>query len=63
MLRNKVLSAFYLSTILVALSFVFASVAQAASPVLIALSVDESKLITLAGNTRPEARTKQFDRG
>ena len=31
--------------------------------VLIAGSVDESKLVTLAGNTRPEAMMKQFDRG
>ena len=31
-------------------------------PVLITQSVDESKLVTLGGNTRPEARTK-YDRG
>ncbi len=63
MSRNKVLTAFYLPTILIALCFVFAPAAQAASPVLIVQNVDESKLVALAGNTRPEALAKQNDRG
>lgn len=33
------------------------------SRVLIVDSIDESKLVTLAGNTRPEARTRANDRG
>ena len=60
---NKVLTASCLTTILVALCCIFAPPAHAANHVLIAGSVDESKLVTLAGNTRPEAMMKQFDRG
>ena len=54
--------AFLLSAILTSLCFLFVPQAQAATSVLIAQSVDESKLVTLAGNTRPEANAK-VDRG
>ena len=60
---NRVLTASCFATILSALCFVFVPPASAASQVLIAGSVDESKLVTLPGNTRPEAMRKQFDRG
>ncbi len=32
-------------------------------PVLITQNIDEAKLVTLAGNTRPEAKAKKYDRG
>jgi subtilase family serine protease len=62
MSRTKLSLAFFLSAILTSLFFLVVPRAQAASPALIAQSVDESKLVTLAGNTRPEAK-KQNDRG
>jgi len=39
--------------------------AQAGSngPILITQNIDESKLVTLGGNTRPEAKAKKYDRG
>ena len=62
--RTKLSLAFLLSAILALLSFVFVARAQAATAVLITQSVDESKLVTLAGNTRPEAIAKaKTDRG
>jgi subtilase family serine protease len=48
--------------VLMALAFVV-PVAHAVAPVLITQSTDESKLVTLSGNTRPEAMAKQNDRG
>ncbi len=56
--RTKLSLAFLLSAILASLCFLFVDRAQAASSVLITQSVDESKLVTLAGNTRPEAKAK-----
>jgi subtilase family serine protease len=62
--RTKLSLAFLLSAILASLCFLFVDRAQAASSALITQSVDESKLVTLAGNTRPEAKTKsKTDRG
>ena len=61
-------SLFALSVSMILLCFYcfiwFSSEAQAqnARPVLMTQSVDESKLVTLSGNTRPEAK-KQNDRG
>jgi len=43
-------------------TFILSSICFAASPLLITQTVDETKLVTLAGNTRPEAN-KQNDRG
>ena len=64
MRRNKVPFALYLSAILVCLFVLVGGQAQAQDgrPVVITQNVDESKLSTLAGNTRPEAMTKN-DRG
>ena len=64
MSRNKGSFAGGLSAILVCLLFFVGAMAEAQNgrPVLITQSVDESKLVTLAGNTRPEANAK-FDRG
>ena len=56
--RTKLSLAFLLSAILASLCFLFVDRAQAASSALITQSVDESKLVTLAGNTRPEAKAK-----
>lgn len=60
--RTKVSLTFLLSAILTSLCFLFVGRTQAASSVLIPQNVDESKLVTLAGNTRPEANAK-FDHG
>src|ERR1022692_3118297 len=53
-----------LLAVLASLSMLVVSVAQAqnAQHVLITQNLDESKLVTLAGNTRPEAKAK-YDRG
>jgi hypothetical protein len=53
-----------LLAVLISLCFVSVPAAQAenARPVLITQNVDESKLVTLGGNTRPEANAKN-DRG
>src|ERR1700690_2603560 len=49
--------------LLLAFALVAGPMAQAQSrPILITQAVDESKMVTLAGNTRPEAN-KQNDRG
>ena len=58
MSRNKGSFALGLSAVLVCLVFLVGAMAQAqnARPILISQSVDESKLVTLTGNTRPEAR-------
>ncbi|MGA7080541.1 MAG: protease pro-enzyme activation domain-containing protein [Terriglobales bacterium] len=53
------------ATLILASLFVLAgpmAQAQSGAPILITQSVDNSKLVTLAGNTRPEAN-KQNDRG
>ena len=63
MRRNKVSVALELVALLASLIILNISVAHAATPVLITQNVDESKLVTLAGNTRPETITKQNDRG
>ena len=65
MSRNRVSFAYYLSAMLACLFLLVGTMAQAQNgrQVLINQSVDESKLVALAGNTRPEAMTKQFDRG
>ena len=62
--RNKNSFGFCLLAILASLFFfVVPSVhAQNGRPVLITQNVDESKLVTLASNTRPEANAK-YDRG
>jgi subtilase family serine protease len=64
MRRNK-MSAFCLLAILASLFLFVGAMAQAQNerPVLITEAVNESKLVTLAGNTRPEAMVKQNDRG
>jgi subtilase family serine protease len=61
---NKVSFPSYLLAILASLFFVVGAMAQAQNvrPLLISQSVDESKLVTLPSNTRPEAM-KQNDRG
>jgi subtilase family serine protease len=57
------------SVCLAALSlvFTFAGLAQDATPSpirpLITAKIDETKLVTLEGNTRPEARNPRYDRG
>jgi subtilase family serine protease len=63
MRRNKLSVAFALAALLVVVILFNIPVAHAATPMLITQNVDESKLVTLAGNTRPEAKTKQNDRG
>lgn len=63
MRRNKVSVSFVVLVVLASIITFHVSVAQAASPVLITQNVDESNLVTLAGNTRPEAMAKQNDRG
>lgn len=60
--RARLSLVFLLPAILTSLCFIFIGRAQAASSVLITQSVDESKLVTLAGNTRPEVKAKA-DRG
>ncbi|MGB7929520.1 MAG: protease pro-enzyme activation domain-containing protein, partial [Terriglobales bacterium] len=53
------------ATLILASLFVLAgpmAQAQSGAPILITQTVDDSKLVTLAGNTRPEAN-KQNDRG
>ncbi|MFZ0478368.1 MAG: protease pro-enzyme activation domain-containing protein [Terriglobales bacterium] len=64
MSRNRMYIAFLLSTISGFLFLVASSAAHAQSgrPVLIVQSVDEAKLVTIGGNTRPEANAK-YDRG
>jgi hypothetical protein len=64
MRRNKVSFPSYLLAIVASLFLLIGAVAQAQNvrPVLISQSVDESKLVTLPGNTRPEANAK-FDGG
>ncbi|MGB8013356.1 MAG: protease pro-enzyme activation domain-containing protein [Terriglobales bacterium] len=64
MSRNKMSFAFYLLAVLSSLSLLFVPIARAGNgrPVLITQNVDESKLVALAGNTRPEANPK-YDRG
>ena len=64
MRHNKVSLVFCLLAVLASLFFLVVPMAQAQNvrPVLITQSVDDSKLVTLAGNTRPEANAK-FDRG
>jgi subtilase family serine protease len=64
MSRNKLLLALCLLPMLTSFFLSFFSIAQAQShgPVLIRQNVDESKLVTLASNTRPEANAK-YDRG
>ena len=61
---NKVSLAFCLLGVLASLFLLAGSGAQAQNvrTVLITQSVDESKLVTLTGNTRPEARA-EYDRG
>jgi subtilase family serine protease len=63
MRRNKVSVALELVALLASVVILNVAAAHAATPLLITQSVDESKLVTLAGNTRPEAMTKQNDRG
>ena len=62
--RNKVFLSVCLLAVLASLFLLVTPMAQAqnARPVLITQNVDESKSVTLAGNTRPEAK-KQNDRG
>ena len=64
MRRNQASLVFCVLAVLALLFFFAGAMAQAQNgrPLLIAQSVDESKLVTLAGNTRPEANAK-FDRG
>jgi subtilase family serine protease len=62
MSRTKLSLALFLPAILTSLFFSVVPQAHAASSVLIAQSVDESKLVALTGNTRPEAK-RQNDRG
>ncbi|MGO8794506.1 MAG: protease pro-enzyme activation domain-containing protein [Candidatus Sulfotelmatobacter sp.] len=50
------------SVLAIVSTLIFSSICFAAPPVLISQNVDESKLVTLAGNTRPEAN-KENDRG
>ena len=60
MSRNIQSFAWGLPALLVCLLFLLGAMAQAQNghPVLITQNVDENKLITLAGNTRPEANAK-----
>ncbi len=62
--RSKVCLEVCLLAVLASLFLLVGPMAQAqnGAPVLITQNVDESKLVTLAGNTRPEAN-KQNDRG
>ena len=64
MRRNQVSLAFCLLAVLASLFLLAVPTVQAQNvrPVLITQNVDESKLVALAGNTRPEAK-KQNDRG
>ena len=63
-MRREGLLALCLLAILASLSLLVVPAAQAQSDshVLITQSVDESKLVTLGGNTRPEAKA-EYDRG
>ncbi len=63
-MRRQVCFAYCLLAVLASLCFLAVTTARAdtGQPVLITQSVDESKLVTLGGNTRPEAK-KQNDRG
>jgi VCBS repeat-containing protein len=63
MWSKRVLLASCLLAVLPTLAFVAVPAAHAEGPVLITQNVDESKLATLPGNTRPEAMMKQNDRG
>ena len=62
--RRKVSLRYCLLAVLASLYFLAVPSARAESvgPVLITQNVDESKLVTLEGNTRPEAKAK-YDRG
>ncbi len=67
LLRSSNFSTFNFSTLVLSTLIFFLLIgpmaqAQDGRPVLITQNVDESKLVTLAGNTRPEAN-KQNDRG
>ena len=63
-MRRRVFFAYCLLAVLASFYFLAVSSAQADSgrPALIAQIIDEAKLTTLAGNTRPEAKAK-YDRG
>jgi len=63
-MRREISFAYCLLAVLAALCFLVVPTARAESgqPALITQNVDEAKLITLGGNTRPEAK-KQNDRG
>jgi len=63
-MRRHVWFACYLLAAFASLCLLAISSAQAESvqPLLITQSIDESKLVTLGGNTRPEAKAK-YDRG
>jgi hypothetical protein len=63
-MRRQVSFACYLLVAFASLWLLASSLARAESvqPLLITQSIDESKLVTLAGNTRPEAKAKN-DRG
>jgi subtilase family serine protease len=60
--RTKLSGPLLLSAILTSLCFLFVDGAQAASSPLITQGVDDGQLVTLAGNTRIEAKA-QADRG
>jgi len=64
MSRNKVYPAFYLLAVMSSFFLLLVPIAQAQNSrsILINQSVDESKLVTLGGNTPPEVK-KQNDRG
>jgi hypothetical protein len=63
-MRRKMSFVCCLLAVLASLNFLAVPAARAESirPVLITQNVDESKLVTLGGNTRPEAKAK-YDRG
>src|SRR5271157_4784820 len=63
-MRRELSLAYSLLAVLASLYLLVVPAAQAQSgqQVLITQNIDESKLVTLSGNTRPEARTK-YDRG
>ncbi len=64
-MHREVSIACCLLAVLASLCFFVVPAAQAQNglPVLITQNVDESKLVTLGGNTRPEATKRQYDRG
>ncbi|MFZ0481329.1 MAG: hypothetical protein WAL71_19470, partial [Terriglobales bacterium] len=61
MSRSKVFLTLSLIAIMASLAFIIVPQAQAGSSV-ITQSLDESKLVALAGNTRPEINAR-YDRG